>query len=269
MLAGPYWRQDLAGSPLERLRDAVSPELVLARLRREWPALHDRGNELERLIVERVHPQSDQGFVIQYEAHLRERGTPVCQSLIAELRPGDVHDYAEAVRQKLVKSRRGQRAAASHPANLFVIDDLGLLFRTPGMDERIPGLRLLHDTDYAMDMLAGALSPENAFSVVRPQLIGHRLGKRCVVRFDLQAKNGATVGSLIAKMYKVSTDKGLATHRATSDLHDRFGKHPGAIAVPRPIHYSEDLAVSLLEDVDGQPLEISTTSPPRMSTCFW
>ena len=241
---------------VERLCDAVSPERVLPKLRRAWPALREGDKELEALIVERVYPHADQGFVIHYEARLRQRGARFEQTLFAELPPIDVCVYAETVRQKLRKSRRGQCAAAKRPANLFVVEDLGLLFRVPGLDERIAGLKLFHDTGHALKALAEVLPSEgDSLGSLRTRLISHRLRKRCVVRFDLFRKDGAPAGSLFAKMYKTATDKALTTHRATAALHGHFSERHGPAAIPRPIHFFEDNVVSILGGVDGRSLE--------------
>ncbi len=243
---------------IEGLRDAVSPDRVSPKLRRAWPALHEGDKELEALTVERVYPHADQGCVIHYEAHLREKGARFRQTLLAELPLADVCDYAEAVRQKLRKSRRGQCAAASHPANLFVIKDLGLLFRVPGLDERIAGLKLLHDKEHAFEVLAQVLPSEaDSLGSLQTRLISHRLRKRCVVRFDLFRKDGARAGSLIAKMYKTATNKAFATHLTTAALHEHFSERHGPAAIPRPMHFLEDSAVSILGAVDGRGLEIA------------
>lgn len=86
---------------------------------------------------------------------------------------------AGVIRASLAKSRNGQKNAADATA-VVVAKQAGLVLRRPGLDERLPGLRLLHDRAFARLALQRIF--ERDPGPVTAELVAHRLGKRAVLR---------------------------------------------------------------------------------------
>ena len=162
------------------------------------------------------------------------------QTLIAEWVGAAVADLAMTEAARLGKHRRGQAL----PQGLAVAADppSGLLLRCPGFDAKLPGLRLLHDAEFAREKLA-ALGCDAGASVT---LVAHRLGKRAVLRI---------IGphhTRYARLRPVSSASGKVAfeqHRALWSALQRTGN----LAIPRPLCFDDGLGLALFETLPGLP----------------
>lgn len=101
------------------------------------------------------------------------------RTLFAEHCREGAHAHADRARTSLSKSRNGQKSGLDDRA-IQVVETVGLVLRRPGLDERLPGLRLLHDPAFARDKLQALFGRDPGGVVV--DLVAHRLGKRAVLR---------------------------------------------------------------------------------------
>ncbi|MGB0912153.1 MAG: phosphotransferase family protein [Phaeobacter italicus] len=101
------------------------------------------------------------------------------RTLFAEYCLEGAHAHADCARTSLSKSRNGQKSGLDDHA-IQVVETVGLVLRRPGLDERLPGLRLLHDPAFARDRCRALFGRDPGAVLV--DLVAHRLGKRAVLR---------------------------------------------------------------------------------------
>ncbi|MCR9156186.1 MAG: aminoglycoside phosphotransferase family protein [Rhodobacteraceae bacterium] len=101
------------------------------------------------------------------------------RSILAEQCPNDPGEHADHARTSLSKSRNGQKLGLDDYA-IQVVKGSDLILRRPGLDERLPGLRLLHDPAFARRTYQVLFARDPG--AVAVDLVAHRLGKRAVLR---------------------------------------------------------------------------------------
>ncbi len=248
----PRHRSDLVGL----LRAAMAPPVILGALRRDWPYARRRGLDVVACHVLRVVPRGAKGFVLDYEVVLRGPDGTRRQPVIGELVGDGAEQWRLRALRKLRSAKRRQLGPGASDDALASLAQLGLVIRAPGLDERLVGLRLLHDPQAAAVMLAQCVpAAAGRAQPVSSAVLGHRLGKRCVVRLAYAAgAGGARNGSLIAKAYKMRSARGQQVFDAMARLATgRFGEGTGA-RVPRPIAYLPGCRTLLMEDLGGRLL---------------
>jgi hypothetical protein len=164
------------------------------------------------------------------------------KTLLAEWVPeaGEVH-AAETIR-RLRKARHGQ--AGGCPEARIVADN-DFILRASGLDERLPGLRLLYDGDAARD-LVGRLEGMDP-GPVTPHLVAHRLGKRAVLRLD-----GADGSSRFARLRAVKSDAGQIQFARHVALWQALGDS-SRLRIPVPLGEDPALGLSLYATLVGKP----------------
>ncbi|MDU8943182.1 phosphotransferase [Ovoidimarina sediminis] len=189
--------------------------------------------------LKRVHFSRTRPVQLEFVATLRS-GLDV--PVIAEHCHREAEAHAARVSASLMKSRNGQRAGLSAAA--VVADrEAGLVLRRPGLDERLPGLKLLHDRGAARAVLADLTGRDPGPVAVR--LVAHRLGKRAVLRIALPG------GPVFARLRTVKSGEGadrLARHRA---LWEALGRE-GHLRIPKPLGAAPDLGLALFGALPGQ-----------------
>lgn len=140
------------------------------------------------------------------------------RTLFAEYCPDDAAAHAERARASLCKSRNGQNRGLDDHA-VRVVDAAGLVLRRPGLDERLPGLRLLHDPGFARQTIQALFGRDPGGVVV--ELVAHRLGKRAVLRVM------SLDGTFYVRLRAIKSNEGqdrLTRHRKLwSSLADQSG----------------------------------------------
>lgn len=177
-------------------------------------------------------------FVYRVRLH---PGTDV--QVLAEHHPGCANQHAAEATASLTKSRHGQRrglALAPIVADTFT----DLVLRRPGLDERLPGLRLLHDPPFAREMLRRIRGKDPGETRVR--LMAHRLGKRAVLRIDAP---GARIFARLAAIKSGSGASRFQRHHALWQVL----KQSDHLRIPQPLGEVPDLGLSFCGNLPGDP----------------
>lgn len=164
--------------------------------------------------------------------------------VLAELHGEAAAGEAESLRRSLAKGRRGLRATLDEGA--IVADEaMGLVLRRPGLDARLPGLRLLHDGAMARAVV-GQIEGRDP-GPLDATLMAHRLGKRAVIR--LRGVDGRT------RYARLRTDKsrsGLTAFARHNALWEAFRDDP-ALGLPAPLGEDAALGLALFAELPGAP----------------
>ena len=270
--AGDARQAPLAAPPryepalLRQLGTAMSSVAMTEILRRDWPYLRRRDVILTDCCVARVYPQDGQGFVLEYDMHfLGEHGATV-QRFFGLLLGNEAANRCAALAKKLTK--RSQLPLDGRMDLVTCFPDLGLILQFSGLDHRLHGLKPALDPAVMRRILRpylsldGSDSPECAIDI-----LGHRLGKRCVLRYrfeGLDARTGRRARrSFIGKLYKARDDKGRQVFEVMRQLweHGFDDLAPDGIRIPKPLAYVPDWALLLMEDTQGTPVTASGGPP--------
>lgn len=195
-------------------------------------------NNLTGLRIERMHFPGTKPVQLQIRA---VRGDGDDCMLIGEWVGPEATDLAMAEAARLAKPRRGMvpplgaSAVVADPAH-------GLLLRRPGFDPKLPGMRLLHDVDWAPSRLA-ALGCDPGASV---SLVAHRLGKRAVLRID------GPGGTRYARLRPVTSNSGQQAYARHVSLWQAL-EGCAHLAIPRPLGFDADLGLALFDALPGTP----------------
>jgi hypothetical protein len=195
-----------------------------------------RGVAVTGAMVERVHFPGAKPVQVQIRVSAADGSN---HTLIGEWQGAAAVDMAMAEAARLAKPRRGQAG------DLSVVADLasGLVLRRPGFDARLPGLRLLHDHDWAKAQMP-VLGCDPGAEVT---LVAHRLGKRAVLRIS-----GAH-GTRYARLRPVTSGSGQAAFGMHQALWSALQAAPTDLSVPRPISFDATLGLALFDALPGSP----------------
>lgn len=200
------------------------------------------GERPSRVELERVHFPGKRPVQLVYAATMRGGTTA---AILAEYCPGRAEETATAATASLRKTRNGQRRGVS--ARPLVADTAtGLVLRRPGLDERLPGLRLLYDTAYARDVVAQLTRSDPG--PVTARLVAHRLGKRAVLRLGLRGRH------IYARLSANKSGEGqgrLARHRS---IWDALGPDV-PLSIPEPLGSVPEIGLSLFGELPGHEPE--------------
>jgi Phosphotransferase enzyme family len=148
---------------------------------------------------------------------------------------------ARAESARLAKPRRGQSVGEGKAA-VVADPSSGLVLRRPGFDAKLPGLRLLHDPVWAAEQLQTAgLDP-----AAEIQLVGHRLGKRAVLRITGRS------GTHYARLRPVTSGSGEAAYQRHLALWSALEGRTG-LTIPRPLGFVGEWGIALFTALPGEP----------------
>ena len=163
------------------------------------------GERPASVTLERTHFPGERPVQLVFSAMMTDGRR---KTVLAEICPEDPQGRAERLRATLSKSRHGQ-AAGMDSAAILAVREAGLVLRRPGLDERLPGLRLLHDAAFARAGMTQILGRDAG--PVDTRLVAHRLGKRAVLRIR---GLGFEVYARLRPIKSGDGDSRLARHRA-------------------------------------------------------
>lgn len=197
------------------------------------------GETPEQIKLERTHFPGSRPVQVNFLVRLPSgQETPI----LAEYCSESLVAHLEATMTSLRKSRNGQRAGLNDKA--IVADaKTGLVLRRPGLDERLPGLRMLHDPAFTRNALTRVLCRDPGPVVIR--LVAHRLGKRAVLRID------AGDQSIYARLRAIKSTDGA----------DRYARHQSLwsaraacthLRIPEPLGTLPELGLSLFSALPGE-----------------
>lgn len=182
--------------------------------------------------LERVHFSDRRPVLLQYAAGH--------ETLLAEWVPDAGKERAAETIRRLCKPRHGQARGCPEAR---IVADRDFILRTSGLDERLPGLRLLYDAEAARD-LVGRLEGANP-GPITPQLVAHRLGKRAVLRLDAADGKGR-----YARLRAVKSDTGQVQFARHLALWRALGEH-SRLRIPEPLGEDPALGLSLYAPLAG------------------
>lgn len=197
------------------------------------------GERPVRIALDRVHFPGRRPVQLTFSATLR---SGLVATIHAEHCPIAPEDHAASVAASLRKSRNGQRKGLER-SGIVTDAATGLVLRRPGLDERLPGLRLLYDPNAAREAVTALTGRDPGPVTVR--LAAHRLGKRAVLRIA-----DTSGGMVFARLRALKSGDGalrLQRHRA---LWQALG--PGsALRIPEPLGAVPELGLSLFAALPG------------------
>ena len=214
---------------------------------------HERASEAFRragggdgdLRVLRLHVSMKRPPVIRYRCDRPGEDGQV----FAELVEAPIQ-HAEEERIRLGKRRRRQLARDGKD-DLLADAPSGLVFRPPGLDARIPGLRWLHHPG----LLEAALIEHGIAGAridgLRLILRAHRLGKRAVLQVDLADAGGSK--RLFARLRATKGEAG----RMAFELHETMAaglERGSSITVPEPLAFLDEDGAALFTALRGAPM---------------
>lgn len=256
--AGTQVRTRLDPGRLDRLRRAIDPVLVLEMLHRHWSYPRRHNLNLVSCDVLRMHPRGEE-FVICYEIQMKGPDGPVKVELFGELVPHSTELHCREAIARLRKRRRRQVPRSGPIEWISAVPDLHLVIRFTGLDEKIPGLIFLREPDRLLPILSeSTVPPWLRLGDIRATLLSHRLGKRCVARFnfaELDIRSGTKArNAVIAKMLRANSARGRSLLSTLRSLRNVGFDERSEVRVPRPIAYLEDWDVALMHEAPGEPL---------------
>ena len=248
-------------SLLSQLKAAMSSQTMLEILRRDWPYPKGRGLTLKDCQVLRVYPREGKEFVLEYEMRFLDENGERGERVFGELVGEEAEKRCGELLIQLRKTRRKQLSRTSPKDLITCLPALGLILRFVGLDEKLHGLKLFHKPDTIRPILSRYLSLDGGdVSKCEYDILGHRLGKRCVIRCRFESLDPMTgrkvPRSLIGKVYKFREDRGGQVYAAMQDLWEQ-GFSDGAAdgsRIPKPLAYVADWQLLLMEDVPGSSL---------------
>jgi hypothetical protein len=247
----------LDGARLEALRQAMSGEVVNQALSDGWNWARRKDYRVLDCQLVRVYPRRNQEFVLEYRVQLAGLKGVHEQVLLAELVGESAAARCAASIASLCKRRRRQLSRHDYLDKVDSLNELGLVIRLPGLDERLPGLKLYHRPALAAPLLESAgLMPADDAGDIRARMLGHRLGRRGIARFEFASAGGepGDTATVIAKFYKANTGRGDVVARCMDDLRRAGFDGVEGMAVPRPLAWDTQWRVLLMEDVPATPL---------------
>ena len=240
---------------LGRLRLAMSNAHMTDVLAETWSWARNNNLNVTGCQLQRVFPRREGEFLIEYNVDLSGADGQSQQLLLAELIDGDLAVQRASVLQSLRKSRRQQLPKHQDDDCVDILPDPGLLVRLPGLDQRLPGLGQLKDTDLLSKSLAGVLACEpDQIRDASSEILGHRLGKRCIARCRYHRLGDNQEQSMIVKLYKVRGNRGTTVFSVMKALWENGWNEESDTRVPRPLLWCQDSNSLWMEDVKATPL---------------
>lgn len=204
-----------------------------------------------RLCVERVHFSQRRPPVVVYRW---DCASGRAGQLFGEFIGNSCADHARQESVRLRKRRRNQWADAADP--VVAAPALGLVVRLPGVDARLPGLRLLREPGLAGQIACRALGIGASGVNARVRLRAHRLGKRAVLQVDLKrrARNQRVFFRLNAAA-SAAGERRFERHRQVCAA--LSNARQAAVLLPDALVYDKALSVAVYSDVAGRTASAS------------
>jgi hypothetical protein len=219
---------------------AIDAEKMRERFQRELGKLQGNKISLPKLYVTRAFPQKEGGFTIQYELYPERPESHGIEKMILcghLLDPGE--DWPDYVR----KSGR----------DCLIMDDIRMIVPVFPFD---PGLKSLGDLtkiqqgSHISKAMGDILGKD--IEIEEYEILGYRMGRRCVLRYAVQIKNGYShQHRIVAKVFRHSRLK--KSMKISTELQKRGFDHnsPDGITVPRILGCDDRLGVIFMEDAPG------------------
>lgn len=206
--------------------------------------------DVKNIAIDRIHFSPKRPVQLQLTVH---GISGWMQSLIAEWVGASADAYAQAELKSLRKSRRAQ-ITRKDTESIVSLPEQGLVLRHPGLDSKLPGLRLLHNPEEAAELLKPFVKIDG--DNVTVELVAHRLGKRAVLRITT-AENKL----FYVRLRGISSQSGSVSFANHQDLYDKL-KNEATVSIPEPLGYTHDLGAAVFGELKGMPIDYTSLEAP-------
>jgi hypothetical protein len=244
-------------SRYQNFETAIDREQIRERFQTELKKRFGNDTEIIDLFVTRVFPRKEGGFTIQYELRLKrpdrkDKGQLLlCGHLLG---PGEKWP-------SYVEKKRG---------DYFVMEDIGLVTPVFPFDPKLPSLEILTQTKDKSPVFKGLESAlGKKIKITDMKIMGYRLEKRCVIRYDLEIKEGLSgTRKIVAKAYRSSRFAGIL--KSIEALENKGFDHdsPNGLTVPRIMEIDPELSVIFMENAPGFSLHYLMEKDIFDKACF-
>lgn len=257
--------QPFESPAIEKFRAVVCPGTMVEILNREWLYLKRHGMVVEDCNVVRVFPRQAKEFVLEYELSLEHKGKKRVQRVMGELVGSEAEKHYAQLLAGLRKKRRAQipkkLPGGKEEIPIACLPDFGLILRFSPLDEDLQGLSWALDPETMQPVLSRYLSLDNGHWTCTTDILGHRLGRRCIVRYTLQSNTPSPqpsprIYTAIGKVYKSRANRAQEVFNAMQSLwQNGFNiQAPDHIRIPKPLACLPEWQLILMEDVPGKPM---------------
>jgi aminoglycoside phosphotransferase (APT) family kinase protein len=210
------------------------------------------GEEISELQVARTFFSASRPVSVLYKYRLR--GLSEFSSLIGEVTGDETRFHFEGERRRLNRERCAQ-LREDDDTSFFMLRDPGVVIRKPGLDAKLPGLKLLLAEAFAVEFLAKLFDMPVTGSLAQVELKAQRLGKRAVLFAKLRNWRAGSRQAFI-RLRPTTYEAG----REAFDLHRRAAENlSGAhcVRVPEPIAFDPGLGAAVFSVLAGRAPELS------------
>ena len=257
---------DRRASALVRLRGALNGEDIVAGLQAAAPGGPLCRGKIRRCTARRVHFGSNIGIVVDYDLEIQQAGAIGSVRAFGQIPWQDTHAVYARAKERLAMQPVAEMAGSDKEddpvAGIVLLEQLGVIVRAVGFDERVRGLRVLRDPDYRESKLIKPLAESGVLPMAGPSalpaLLTHRLGKRAVLRLASKTKGGASAGnSLIVKLYKRNSGLAERTKVLHHALAPAFAESNGRLSVSPVLISIPELEAAVMPEAPGRSLAAS------------
>ncbi len=248
----PHHSADL----LARLRLAIDPGRMLDALNQHWSWASNRGFDVASLEVHRVFPRGEDRFIVKYHLTLKDGDKMKPMVLFGELAGTGIPELYRRMVNKLHKSRRKQIDRNQETDGLVILQEPEMLLRIPGLDDKLPGLTLLHQDkrrrlflrQFSESLLGGEVEGAEL------TILNHRPGKRCVLAARRSPDDDSN--ALVIRCLKEGRSRQQENYELITALRNvGFGDDSkDDIRIPKALGYDDTLATVVIEYVPGEIL---------------
>ena len=230
-------------------------KIIAQHLRTHWGYLKNSKTDLSHCKLTRVYPLKDGTFVLHYKFCLQAPDKKEILYFYGQL--DNVCAKNRCI--KIIESLEIQKDPLFHQNNVedivFCLPELDLVLRRTGLDEHLMGLQLFHQIENLLPVLEKTLElRKDEIHSPSVEMLGHRLGKRCIFRIKYEHHSGHAQKeprSIIAKLYKSRGRQGEKVYQVMKNLWDENPDANNKAAIPKPLAYSDEWKMLLMENIPG------------------
>lgn len=237
------------------LRRALDPNGLARALEKTWRPPFDGPPGPLACSIDRLHPHRDGVHVLDLTVRARGTEGPVLGRFFAELAPTDVSKRYSRALARLSDDKRAQMDAVEVGSRLVLLEDLGLLLRARGLDERIYPLG---DLDRPWRLVEDCADPDVGRRLRPPitaELLSHRYNKRCVIRVAGSPSFGLPPAHAIVKLYKRRAGQAAVVADLMRNLSQAAAIPGSRLQTPNLYGELRSWPGHLMEDVGGTSLD--------------
>lgn len=240
---------------IDALTKVMSMEVMAQNLRAHWEYLRSSKTELINCKLTKIYPQKDGTFVLHYKFCLHTSGEKEILYFYGQLDSSCAKNRCKKIIEILQHQKDSLFRQHNFQDIVFCLPELGLVLRRTGLDEHLLGLHLFHQAENLLPVLKNNLELRED-EIHRPsvEMLGHRLGKRCIFRITYDQHSDHTQKerrTIIAKLYKSQGRQGEKVYQFMKNLWTENPETTKSAAIPKPLAYSDEWKLLLMENIPG------------------